>query len=26
MNALDLSKPEFSDLVYEGLKARYPQN
>jgi dimeric dUTPase (all-alpha-NTP-PPase superfamily) len=24
MDALDLSKPEFSDLVYEGLKSRYP--
>ena len=23
MNALDLSKPEFSDLVYQGLQARY---
>ncbi len=24
MDALDLSKPDFSDLVYQGLKARYP--
>ena len=24
MDALDLTKPEFSDLVYEGLRARYP--
>ncbi len=24
MDALDLTKPEFSHLVYEGLRARYP--
>jgi len=24
MDALDLTKPEFSDLVYEGLRSRYP--
>ena len=24
MDALDLTKSEFSDLVYEGLRSRYP--
>ncbi|MED5520192.1 MAG: dUTP diphosphatase, partial [Pseudomonadota bacterium] len=24
MDALDLTKPKFSDLVYEGLRSRYP--